>query len=202
MSGGWDLLSDPDRVIELLRDSGWVGPVVFVLSMWIIQPFGLPGVFFVLPAAVVWPWPAAVALSWVGNMGASIIAFLFARWFAREWVNSRIPPRIAHWDVRLAEGGVGPVILLRIVTGQLPPADWFLGVSKISFRTFFVGTAIGIVPGIIMAVVVGGSALTWALDRPVVLAVGVVGAVLVGALWWTRRTPASEDPAGSDTTGI
>ena len=190
--GGWDLLSDPDRVIDLLRDSGWVGPVVFVLSMWIIQPFGLPGVFFMLPAAVVWPAPVAVALSWVGNMAASTTAFLFARWVGRDWVSQRIPPRIAHWDDRLAQGGVWPVILLRVVTGQLPPADWFLGVSKVSFRTFFVGTAIGIIPGIIVAVVVGGSALTWALERPALLALAAFATGLAGALWWTRRTPGSD----------
>lgn len=160
--------------------------------MWIIQPFGLPGVFFMLPAAVVWPAPVAVALSWVGNMAASTTAFLFARWVGRDWVSARIPPRIAHWDERLARGGVWPVILLRVVTGQLPPADWFLGVSKVSFRTFFVGTAIGIIPGIIVAVVVGGSALTWALERPALLAVAAVAAGLAGALWWTRRTPTSD----------
>ena len=92
--------------------------------------------------------------------------------------------------------------MLRVVTGQLPPADWFLGVSKVSFRTFFVGTAIGIIPGIIMAVVVGGSVLTWALDRPALLAIGVVIAGLLGALWWTRRTPASDRPEGSDSSGV
>ncbi len=185
--GGWDFLSDPDQVIDLLRDSGWIGPVIFVVSMWLIQPFGLPGVFFMLPAAVVWPWPAALVLSWVGNMGASTIAFLFARWFGRDWVTHRIPTRIAHYDHRLASGGLGPVIMLRVATGQLPPADWFLGVSRLSFGTFFIGTAIGILPGIFMAVVVGGSVLTWALDRPMLLAVGVLAAGLLAALWWTRR---------------
>jgi uncharacterized membrane protein YdjX (TVP38/TMEM64 family) len=196
--GGWDLLSDPDRVIDLLRDSGWVGPVVFVLSMWVIQPFGLPGVFFMLPAAVVWPWPVAVVLSWVGNMGASIIAFMFARWFARDWVNQRIPPRIAHYDERFAVGGVWPVILLRVATGQLPPADWFLGVSRVTFGAFFVGTAIGIIPAILVAVVVGGSLLSWALDRPALLAAGLLVAVIAGALWWTRRPPPPDSPATPD----
>jgi hypothetical protein len=50
-----------------------------------------------------------------------------------------------------------------------------------------------------MAVVVGGSALTWALNRPSVLAVAAVAAGLLGALWWTRRTPASD---GDQADGI
>ncbi|MBW3661676.1 MAG: VTT domain-containing protein [Actinobacteria bacterium] len=136
--------------------SPW-GPAVYVLSMWIVQPVGLPGFVWMVPAGLAWSWPAAVALSWIGNLGASAIAFAWARFVARDWVASRIPPRVRAFDDRLARGGTAQVIALRLVTGQLPPADWLLGVTGVRWQVFFIGTAIGIVPGIVVFVVVGSS---------------------------------------------
>lgn len=144
---------------DFLR-SPW-GPVAYVASMWAIQPLGLPGLLWMVPAGLIWPWPAAVTLSWMGNMGASAIAFAWSRAVAREWIVARIPPRVRVYDERLQRGGVGPVVVLRLVTGQLPPADWLLGVSGVRWRAFLIGTAIGIIPGILFFVVVGSGFFAW-----------------------------------------
>lgn len=147
------------RFEEFLR--GPWGPFAYVASMWLVQPLGLPGVLWMIPAGLIWSWPVAVGLSWVGNMGASAIAFAWSRTVAREWVAARIPPRIRAFDARLAEGGVAPVVALRLVTGQLPPADWLLGVSAVRWRAFLVGTAVGIIPGILFFVIVGSGFFAW-----------------------------------------
>jgi uncharacterized membrane protein YdjX (TVP38/TMEM64 family) len=179
---GGDGLRDPDRIEAFLTESGLVGPVVFVLVMWLVQPFGVPGLVFMVPAAIVWPWPVAFGLSWIGNMGASLIAFAFARWVGRDWVQQRIPAGVVRWNERLAVSGVRSVAALRVVTGQLPPADWFLGVSHVSLRAFLIGTAIGIIPGILVAVLVGGSLWDLIADRPgLILALALGGAAVVVA---------------------
>lgn len=173
---------------RLVRGAGPAGPVVFVVSMWLIQPFGLPGTLWIVPAGVVWPWPVAVALSWVGNMGASSIAFAFARVVGRDWVAPRLPPTIRAFDQqRLATGGTGLVILLRIVTGQLAPADWLLGVSQVRVRTFLVGTGIGILPGILVAVLGGPPVLMWISDLPLVAQIGLAVLGLGAAVILTIR---------------
>lgn len=150
---------DASAVESLVDRLGWWGPVVFILLMWSIQPFGVPGAVFMVPASVLWPTWLALALSWVGNMGASCLAFVFARWLGRHWVQSRIPVRVARYDQRLKAGGIRDVTMLRIVTGQLPPADWLLGVSSVGWRPFLIGTGIGILPGIALIVVGGGGLL-------------------------------------------
>ena len=160
-AGGWDWISDADRVEDFFTERGVVGPLVFVALMWGLQPWGIPGAVFMVPAAVVWPLPTAMALSWVGNMGASTIAFGFARWVARDWAQDHLPERLRRWDDRLAAGGYGEVTMLRLLTGQLPPADWLLGVSAVRFGPFVVGTAIGIIPGIIVITAVGGNLYGW-----------------------------------------
>jgi len=179
--GGWDFVSDGDRVEEFFTERGALGPIVFILLMWALQPAGVPGLVFMVPAAVVWSLPTAMALSWIGNMGASTIAFAMARYMARDWVQDHMPTRLQGWDERLADGGLLQVFLLRVVTGQLTPADWLLGVSTVGFRTFLLGTSLGIIPGIVLATTVGANVAglfsnPW-VARP--LLVALVGLVVV-----------------------
>ncbi len=166
VAGGWGLVSDGERVEAFFTGRGLLGPVVFIVIMWTVQPLGVPGVFFMVPAAVVWPAPLAIVLSWTGNMGASFLAFTFARWLARDWAQKRVPAALLRWDDRLEAGGVREVAVLRLFTGQLTPADWLLGVSSVRVQPFLVGTGIGIVPGILLAVLAGGSLATWAGGNP------------------------------------
>lgn len=154
--GGYTWMTGEGNVEELLTETGVVGPLIFIFVMWATQPLGVPGFVYMVPAGLVWPYPLAICLAWIGNMGASYLAFAFARWFARDWVKARIPPRMHRFDDRLEEGGIWPIVLIRLVLGQLPAADWLLGVTKVSNRTFAIGTAIGIIPGIIVFVVAGG----------------------------------------------
>lgn len=190
---GWGVISDGDRVEAFFTERGAVGPIVFVLAMWALQPAGVPGLVFMVPAAVVWPLPTAMALSWVGNMGASTIAFAMARHLARAWVQDHMPTRLRGWDQRLAGGGLLQVFLLRVVTGQLTPADWLLGVSTVRFSTFFAGTALGIVPGIVLATTIGSGIVDLLANRwlRAPLLVGLVGFLVVRRL---RRARGSVRP--------
>lgn len=188
--GGWDFVRDGDRVEAFFTERGAVGPLVFVLAMFALQPAGVPGLVFMVPAAVVWPLPTAIALSWVGNMGASTIAFAMARHLARDWVQNHMPTRLQGWDERLAGGGLLQVVLLRVVTGQFTPADWLLGVSNVRVGRFLLGTAIGIVPGIVLATTVGGGLVDLLTHRWIRLAV-VVALVAVLVLRRARRARGS-----------
>ncbi|MEZ5244369.1 MAG: hypothetical protein R2707_04665 [Acidimicrobiales bacterium] len=92
-----------------------------------------------------------------------------------------MPTRLQGWDRRLAEGGLAQVFLLRVVTGQLTPADWLLGVSTVPLRSFLIGTGLGIIPGIVLATTIGGGLVDLLGNRwvrlPVVVA--LVGFVIV-----------------------
>lgn len=190
VGGGYRWVTGDGNVERLLTETGVIGPLVFVAIMWCTQPFGVPGFVFMVPAGLVWPDPLAIALAWIGNMGASYIAFAFARWTARDWVAVRIPTRMHRYDDRLETGGIWPVVLIRLVFGQLPPADWLLGVTKVSTRTFLIGTGIGIIPGVVLFVVAGGGMVEFAGDlststRRILIA--LVVALAIGRRVWLRR---------------
>ena len=205
VAGGYTWVTGDDNVEQLLTETGVIGPVLFVLVMWFTQPLGIPGFVFMVPAGIVWPAPLAILLSWIGNMGASWIAFSFARWSARDWVTPRIPRRMHRYDDRLETGGIWPVVLLRLVFGQLPPADWLLGVTKVSTRNFLVGTGIGIIPGIVLFVVAGGGLIELLGDLPTStrrILIAVVVILAVGRrLWRIRRRRAARRAQAANVNG-
>lgn len=183
--GGFGWLTGDGNVERFLTDNGIWGPVIFVLVMWCTQPLGIPGLVYMVPAGIVWPLPMALALSWIGNMGASYIAFVFARWVARDWVSTRIPDRLRKYDERLEHGGIPPIVMLRLVFGQLPPADWLLGVSRVTNRNFVIGTGIGIIPGVVLLVVAGGGLVGAFTGLPPAVQIGI-GVAIIGAIVWAR----------------
>lgn len=181
-------------VEDFLLDGGWLGPLVFVVAMWLLQPLLLPGPVFMVPASLVWSAPVAMALSWVGNMGASFIAFAFARWVARDWAQERLTDRLRMWDGRLARGGVREVAVFRVFTGQVTPADWLLGVSSVRIAPFVVGTGIGIIPSVVLVVLVGASVGDWLFAEPYRwggVLVAIVGLTVLSRARGRRRAAAA-----------
>ena len=70
---------EPERVRALLTETGAVGPLVWGLAFVVLQPFGMPGAAFMIPAALVWPPAVAIALCLAGATGAGALAFALSR---------------------------------------------------------------------------------------------------------------------------
>ena len=195
--GLFDLLWDGERLSELLLGLGGWGYLLYVLSFALLEPFFVPGVLFVVPAALVWEPRVAFSLSLLGSIGAGAIGFGFARFLARDWVSRRIPQRLHRWDERLERRGLQTVILVRLLLFLMPPAHWALGISRVRFGPFLAGTAIGFIPGIAALTYLGESLGGWIGGRPwdpwPLVAVAVVLYALYRVVRRARRTSASSD---------
>ena len=155
-----DALRDPEWFRSFVASSGAVGPTIYVTTFWILEPLGVPILLFIIPASLIWPQLEAFLLSWLGLMGSGIVAFSFARWVARDWVQARLPERFRRYDARLSENGLKTVMVVRLFFfvswGHLA-----LGVSNVRLHTFVLGSALAIVPGTALVVFLGGNAFAW-----------------------------------------
>ncbi len=158
-SGLTDLLGDEDRLQQLVDDAGWYGPVLFTLLFTVLVPVGVPGLVFVLPAALVFPAPLAIAVCLIGGYTSSGLGVWFARTVGRETIAAKLPDRFRRWDEAIARRGVVAVIGLRVLTYLAAPADWLLGLSSIPTRQIIVGTVIGLIPPTLLYVIAGGGVL-------------------------------------------
>jgi uncharacterized membrane protein YdjX (TVP38/TMEM64 family) len=166
--GDWFDRLDPERIRSLLTESGVWGPVLYIAAFALIEPLGAPGIIFIIPASFVWPLAVAFALSWIASIGAGIVGFSFARWIARDFVQRHLPDRFHRFDRQLAERALLAVIVVRLVFFLTPPAHWVLGVSRVPFGTYVLGTAIGFAPGVALMTVAGPALVEFwnSVERP------------------------------------
>ena len=137
---------DAEAVQSWIRSAGAWGAVVFVAVYGLLQPLGVRSVFFLLSAPLIWSPVDAILVSWIGAVLASVIAFGFARFVARDWAQGRAPVRVRKLDDRLVEHGFRTVTLLRLLFYTTPALQFALGVSRVRFRPFLCGTIVGVLP--------------------------------------------------------
>jgi len=177
----FDLVPGPAEATTALRDAGPAGALLYVAAFTVLQPWGLPGSLFVVPASLVWPPAVAFGLSWIGANLAAAVAFLFARWAGRDWARGRLGPRFRAYEQRLEEHALATVVTLRLLFVSAPPASWLLGISGVSLRTCLLGSAIGFVPGVALITLIGNRGLAASQDRSAtsLLLLGLVVAAFV-----------------------
>jgi uncharacterized membrane protein YdjX (TVP38/TMEM64 family) len=166
---------------------------VYVLAFAVLEPIGVPGAVFVVPASLVWPAWLAIALSVAGAVLAGLVSYVFARWVAYDFLRARLPERLRRWTREAEKRPLRTVILVRLVFFLAAPAHWALGVSGVRVGPLLLGSAIGFVPGMAALVLLGRGFVAWAREQDPLLwlALAVVGLAgwLAYAAWFRARSP-------------
>ena len=177
--GVFDFLHDRERIESFFNDSGLFGPVLYVLAFVAAKPLSLPGAALIIPATFVWDWWEVFAYSMLGGIIASSLGFSISRWLAQDWVRRRLPQRFIGWEKRFVDHALLSTIALRLVTGYAPAADWFLGISKVRWREFIIGTILGLIPATFLFSYYGDDTVRWVQDAPLIAVAVVLTAVIL-----------------------
>lgn len=183
-AAGWHAHLTPDGIRALVERAGWLGPILFIALFVAAELMHLPGALLVAAAAALWPAPIAFAASYTGALLAAALIFWLARTIFAGSVSARLPPWLASYEARLVSHGLQSVIALRLLLFLAPFVHWLLGASRVSFRDFAIGTAIGLLPGIVIWTLLGRAAIEhWETLQPWVLG----GLAVLAALAIVRR---------------
>jgi uncharacterized membrane protein YdjX (TVP38/TMEM64 family) len=148
---------------KLLQILQWIAGhedalILFVLVYIAATIAAIPGSPLTLASAILFGfWKGLLAVFVGANIGACL-AFLCARYLARDWVARKLKGRsgLQNFDAALKQSGWRVVLLLRLA--PLFPfnvLNYALGLSAISFRHYLAGTVVGMIPGTIVYVYVG-----------------------------------------------
>jgi uncharacterized membrane protein YdjX (TVP38/TMEM64 family) len=159
-SGALSGLSAEEMKAQLLASGPW-GPIGFVIAFGLLQPLGLSSHLFIVAAALVWGPVLGMSLSWLGILVGSTVAFVFARWMGRDWVQKRLPARLRRWDNALGQRGFRTVLVMRLLLFTFGPMQLMLGVSTVRFVPFFLGSALGVLPLLALESWVGAGVVQW-----------------------------------------
>jgi uncharacterized membrane protein YdjX (TVP38/TMEM64 family) len=143
---------------------------------------GVPQFVLIAAAVAVFgPW-RGLAYSWVGTMISALIGF----WLGRTW-GARVLPAMGEGAVGGFMGLVARNGLIASLVIRLVPFAPFLvvnmaaGVTTISLMDFMAGTAIGILPKILLTALAGNSVRRALAGGAWGIAIGLL--VLAGVIW-------------------
>lgn len=171
----------PERVVELVDRAGVLGPLVFVALFAAAELVYVPGALLVIAASALWPPAVAIPTAYAGAIAASLVVFFLARRIVPDGLRERLPERLLRHEAKLETHGLQTVIGLRLVLFLSPAVHWLLGASRVSFRDYLLGTAIGLAPGVIGVAFLGRQAVDhWHAMRP--WALGALALLLALAL--------------------
>ena len=144
---------------DTFRSLGIWAPIISIALM-IAQGILAPLPSFVITAAngLAFGIPFGFFISWTGGMAAAIVMFWLARLFGAGFVE-RVTKQNHLLDQANRYSGKNGFFL--IFVARLIPIvsfdfiSFLAGLSQISFRSFFVATALGQIPGTILYTIVG-----------------------------------------------
>ena len=172
-----------------LKEMGLWAPVAYVLLC-------ILGTVIVFPATIMWiagalcfgPFLGTIAVYLGANLGAAA-AFLTGRWVARETVEGWIPERLRALSDRLEGGGFRTILLLRLIP-VMPYnlLNYLAGLSRMRFRDFMIGGAIGMLPIVVLWVLGVLAAVRVRLDHPITwIPLAILGLLLLVPYFLGKR---------------
>ncbi|MET3811458.1 TVP38/TMEM64 family protein [Arthrobacter sp. UYEF3] len=166
--------------------TGWWGPAAFILAYAALTLAPVPKNVLSVAAGLVFGFAGGIAVVFIAAILGSVAAFWLGRWLGREAVEKFTGARVEKVDRLLRRGGLAAMIGARLVP-VLPftAINYTAGLTSIRWWPYFLGTAIGILPGTVSYVTLGAFGLQpgWQLS----LALGALGVLTVAGLVFAVR---------------
>ena len=142
---------------SFMRQLGWIGPV-FYISIFLIRPFVFfpPSILTTAAGAIYGPFFGSLYSILGENLSANF-AFFVSRWQKNEEKKTKYK-FINHLNSKVEKHGLYLMFIMRILYFPFDLLNFGAGLTKIRWRDFFIGTFLGILPGIITFTVLGSSA--------------------------------------------
>jgi uncharacterized membrane protein YdjX (TVP38/TMEM64 family) len=129
----------------LVQSAGPLGPVVFVL-IYTIGILFLPATPFTIAGAVIFgKFPGMLYNLVADSLGASI-SFYLGRYFLHGVARGFLETRMPWFDRKVAVDGFSMIFYLRIFWFPFIVLNYAAGATRIRFRDYFLGTALGLLP--------------------------------------------------------
>jgi uncharacterized membrane protein YdjX (TVP38/TMEM64 family) len=187
-------------VREWIRDFvGWVqqlgpiGVIIFIFAYALATVLFLPGWIFTVSAGLIYGILEGTLVALSGAVIGSALAFLVARYLLRQNIQeiTRKNPRFAAIDEAIGKNGWKIVGLLRL--SPLIPfnlSNYFYGITSISFRSYVLVSAVGMIPGTLLYAYLGAIGQAGISGGPsqhnnwqyILLAVGLIATIAVTIL--------------------
>ena len=190
----------------VLARGPWALPIA-VAAFAVLAFLGAPQVVLIAAAAVVFgPWTGSL-YSWIGTFVSALIGFELGRLFGGGLIRDLKSPSVERFMTLIGKNGFMASLIIRLV--PLAPfivVNMAAGTARVRRADFALGTAVGILPKILLTAFAGGTVSAvfngGGLVQVGLLAAAIaiwVGSAMLARRWLRARESAamggSDDPA-------
>ncbi len=148
---------------HLLENAGSGAPFIFMLVYAAGVCLFVPGTLLTALGAALFGAYWGFAYVWVGAMAGATASFWIGRTLGREFAVSLIGDRLRKYDDAIERNGFATVLYLRLIYFPFTPLNFGMGLTRIGFWDYFLGTGLGIIVGtFIFTFLVGTLKEVWA----------------------------------------
>ena len=162
--------------------------LIFLLA-YAIRPILLipDSVMLMIGGATFGPWVGFLG-GYLGENISALIAFSISRFLGDKWASHSRIEFVRKLDKVVTKRGFKTLMFLRLIPiAPFDPINYGAGLTSMSYRTFFAGTALGVVPALVVYVLLGS-----ALANPKLLIVAVVLTLFICIKLFAMRSMAPD----------
>ncbi|KAI8359767.1 snare associated Golgi protein-domain-containing protein [Mortierella sp. GBAus27b] len=145
-------------VLKYIDQHKRIGAVLFILSYTVACTLFLPGSLFTVGAGFLFkPFPLALLVVLLGDVVASVWAFIFGRYVFHDWVKNTMSkhPKFSALDEVIKDDGWKIVVMLRLTPIPFNLITYFFSITSIDLLTVVWATCIGVLPGSCIGIWIG-----------------------------------------------
>lgn len=180
----------PAMLKEKILMFGMLAPFAYMLAYATATVMFIPGAPLTIAGGALFGSVFGTLYTVIGATVGAVLAFLLARFFGRGFVGALEGEKwkkLGEYDKKIEENGLSVVLFLRLApVFPFNGLNFALGLTKVTFKDYFWGTLVGIIPGTFAYVYLGDS-LASLNPVQIVLAVALLAALSVGAGKLTRK---------------
>jgi uncharacterized membrane protein YdjX (TVP38/TMEM64 family) len=153
----------PAQLNTMLESVGIWAPLAYIVFYAVGVCLFVPGTLLTAAGAAVFGPYRGFAYVWLGAMMGAAGAFLIGRYLGRDFAASLIGPRLQKYDAAIGRNGFATVLYLRLVYFPFTPMNFGMGLTRVRFGDYLLGTGFGILVGtFIFTFFIGTLGQVWA----------------------------------------
>ncbi|MGD9017671.1 MAG: TVP38/TMEM64 family protein [Desulfobacterales bacterium] len=136
-----------DALQQFLDGAGIWAPIVFIGGYALGVCLFLPGTLLTGLGAAIFGAYWGFVYVWFGAMIGASAAFVIGRTLGRDFAASLIGNKLKKYDEAIERNGFATVLYLRLLYFPFTPMNFGMGLTRVRFWDYFLGTGLGILVG-------------------------------------------------------
>ncbi|MBE9504229.1 MAG: TVP38/TMEM64 family protein [Proteobacteria bacterium] len=171
---GIELTSIPNVLHDHLSEFGHLKAALTYIILYTIRPLILfPATLLTIASGLIFgPW-LGILFTIIGENASANLAFTLARWLGRDWISSHEHGTVLRWEEKIRGNTIGTVLVMRLIYLPFDAVNYGCGLTSMRHVDYFIGTFLGIIPGLLSFVLLGGTAAASVTNRLLIFGMAV-----------------------------